>query len=135
MALGLATSARNAAADAVVDLLDAGSGPGTIQIRTGSKPANPNTAATGTLLGTLTFSDPAFGAASTGVATAAAITSDSVADASGTAGWFRALDSSGNAVFDGTIGTSGADLIMADLSVVAGGVIAISSLTYTQPIA
>jgi hypothetical protein len=136
MALSLATSARNAAADGVVDLLDAGSGPGTIQIRTGAKPATPNTAASGTLLGTLTFSDPAFGAASNGVATANAITSDNVADASGTAGYFRALDSNGAAVFDGTIGLtgSGADLIMNDVAIVAGGIIAISALTYTQPV-
>lgn len=136
MALGLSTNARNAAADGVVDLIDAGAGAGTIKVYTGAKPANPNTAPSGTLLGTLTFSDPAFGAAATGVATAAAISPDNVADASGTAGWFRAADSNGNAVFDGTIGLSGsgADLIMNDTAIVAGGIIAISSLTYTQPI-
>lgn len=136
MALSLATSARNAAVNAVVALLDAGTGPGTLQIRTGSKPATPDTAATGTLLGTLTFSDPAFGAASSGVATAGTITSDTIADASGTAGYFRALDSTGAAVFDGTIGlaASGADLIMDSVTIVAGGVIAITSFTYTQPV-
>lgn len=48
MATRISTSARNAAADAVVDLLDAGSGAGYIEIRTGSQPATPNTAATGT---------------------------------------------------------------------------------------
>lgn len=45
MATRIATSARNAAADAVVDLLDAGAGAGHIEIRTGAQPATPNTAA------------------------------------------------------------------------------------------
>lgn len=131
----IATSARNAACDAVVDLLDAGSGAGTIQIRTGSQPASPGDAATGTLLATLTFSDPAFGAASSGTATASSITSDTDVDASGTAGWFRALDSDSNAVFDGAItGTGGGgDIEFDNVSFVAGGTAAISSFTVTQP--
>ena len=71
MATRLPTAARNAACDAVVDLLDAGAGAGTIKIYTGSQPASANDAASGTLLATITLSDPAFGAASTGVATMA----------------------------------------------------------------
>ena len=52
-------------------------------------------AASGTLLGTLTFAATAFGASSTGVATAASITSDSNADNSGTAGHARILNGGG----------------------------------------
>ena len=136
MATRIATSARNAACDAVVDLLDAGAGAGYIEIRTGSQPATPNTAASGTLLGTLTLSDPAFGAAATGTATASAITDDSAADASGTAGWFRGYDSAGNAVIDGSItGTGGGgDMELDDVNIVAGGTIAVSSWTITMPV-
>ena len=49
MATRLATSARNASADGVVDLIDAGPAAGYLEIRTGSQPATANTAATGTL--------------------------------------------------------------------------------------
>lgn len=135
MATRISNAARTAMADALVDLLDAGSGPGTVQIRTGSQPATVGTAATGTLLGTLTLSDPAFGAAVNGVATAGAITGDSSADASGTAGWFRVLDSSGTAVMDGAVSGpgNGGDMILDPVAVVAGGTINITSWTVTQP--
>ena len=71
MTVKISTNARNKACDSVVDLLDLGSGvsAGYIEIRTGSKPSNPATAATGTLLATLTFSNPAFGDAASGSAT------------------------------------------------------------------
>jgi hypothetical protein len=134
MALRLSTDTRNKACDAIVDDVDAGSGAGTIQIRTGSQPTNVADAAQGTLLATLTFSDPAFGAASTGVATASAITSDTNADASGTAGHFRILDSDGNIVADGTCGQGTGDLSFDNSVIVAGGTVAISSMTLTMPI-
>jgi len=133
----LATTARNAACDAIVDLIDAGAGAGTLKIRTGSQPANPQTAATGTLLATLTFSDPAFGAASTGVATASAITSDTNVDNSGTAGWARVYDSDGadpgDAVFDMDIGQGSGTLNFDNTVFVAGGTAAISSMSVTVP--
>lgn len=127
-----------ACCDAIVDLLDAGSGPGYIEIRTGAQPASVATAASGTLLGTLTLSDPAFGAAtvaSPAVATANAITSDTSADASGTAAWFRAYDSNGLGVIDGDITATGGggDLELDDVSVVAGGTIAVTSWTVSMP--
>lgn len=131
------TGRLKAAADHVVALLDAGAGPGYIEIRTGAQPASVGDAATGTLLGTLVLSDPAFGAATDAapsVATADAIADDVDADASGTAGWFRAYDSDGNAVLDGAAGEagSGAELILDESAIVAGGVISVTSWTYTQ---
>lgn len=130
----LSNAAASAAADAVVDLIDAGAGAGTIKIYDGTIPTNANTAiGSQVLLATLTFSDPAFGAASNGVATASAITSDSSADATGTASWARIADSNGNTVMDVTVGTSGEDIDFNTVSFVSGATIAISSLTYTQP--
>lgn len=134
MALRLSTDTRNKAADAIVDDLDAGAGAGTIAIRTGAQPTNVGDADTGTLLGTLTFSDPAFGAASTGVATASAITSDSSADASGTAGHARLKDSDANIHSDATCGQGSGDFNFDNAVIVAGGVIAVSSCTITVPI-
>lgn len=140
MATRISTAAAAGACNAVVDLLDAGSGAGYIEIRTGSQPATVATAASGTLLGTLPLSDPAFGnatSASPAVATASAITSDTTADATGTAGWFRAYDSDDNAVIDGSItGTGGGgDMELDSTSIVAGGTIAVESWTVSQPTA
>lgn len=134
MAFRLAAASRSAAADAVVDLLDAGSGAATIEVRTGTQPATPATSATGTLLLTFTLNDPAFGAASSGVASLdvdPSITATGVA--AGDAGWFRAKDSNGNVVFDGACATSGSELNLSTITVSIGLVVSITSGSYTQP--
>ena len=140
MATRISIAAAQAACNGVVDLLDGGAGAGYIEIRTGSQPATVATAASGTLLGTLTLSDPAFGnasAASPSVATASAITSDTNADATGTAGWFRAYDSAGTAIIDGSITATGGggDMTLDSVSIVAGGTIALTSWTVSHPTA
>lgn len=132
MSVKSSTVARNAAADAVCALANSG----LVRVYTGAKPANPQTAASGTLLATLTLNATAFGAAATGVATANAITSDSAADALGTAGWFRVLKSDATTVlWDGDVTATGGggDLTFATVSFVANAIIAITSFTYTQP--
>lgn len=135
MAMRLTTATRNAIVNALTALLDAGAGAGYVEVRTGTQPASANDAASGTLLATLTLSDPAFGSAAAGTATANAVTDDSSADATGTAGWFRAYDSAGNAVEDGSItGTGGGgDMELNDTAIVSGGVVAISSWSITAP--
>lgn len=126
----ISAAAANAAANAVTALVNGGS----LRIYSGTKPATPDTALSGnTLLAQLTFSATAFGSASNGVATANAITDDSSADATGTASFFRAHNSSGTAVFQGTCGTSNADLVLSSTSISSGGTVSVSSLTYTQP--
>jgi hypothetical protein len=135
MALRLSTAARNAACDAVVDLIDGGSGAGLINIYTGSQVGSVGGSEGGnTLLGTLTFSDPAFGSASTGVATASAITSDTTADNSGTAGHATLTTSTPATIADCTCGQGSGDINFDNNVIVAGGTIAISSMTVTQPI-
>lgn len=135
MAVRISNAARSAAADALVDLVDGGTGAGTLKIYTGVQPAGPATAPSGTLLGTLTMTDPAFGNAANGVATAASITGDSSADASGTAGWARIADSSGTAILDMSVTVSGGggDLQLDSVNIVAGGAINVTSLTVTMP--
>jgi hypothetical protein len=125
-----ATATRNAVADTEGDLLNGGS----IQIRTGAQPTNVGDAAGGTLLGTLTFSATAFGSPSTGVVTAASITSDTNADNSGTAGHARLLDSGAAIHSDATCGQGSGDFNFDNNVIVAGGTIAVSSLTLTAPI-
>jgi hypothetical protein len=128
----LSTAARNAACNAVVDLLDSG----TIECRTGAQPTNVGDADSGTLLGTLTFAATAFGDAAVGVATAAAITSDSDADASGDCAHVRIKTSAPAIHSDADAGEAGASpsVVFDNNTIVAGGTIAISALTITQPI-
>jgi hypothetical protein len=135
----IATAVRDAMTNAAVDRVDAGTGAGTIAIRVGAPPTNVSDASSGTLLGTLTFSGTAFGNSSTGVATAAAITSDTNADDSGDAGYFRVYQGAAGdtaAEWQGTAGESGdtPDMTFDNKSIVAGGTIAISSFTLTVPI-
>jgi hypothetical protein len=130
----LTNAAASAAADAVVDRIDGGAGAGTIKIYDGTIPTNADTAlGAQVLLATLTFSDPAFGAASNGVATASAITSDSSADATSTATWARIADSNALTQMDVTVGTSGDDINFNTVAFVTGATVSITSLTYTQP--
>lgn len=134
MTLTISAALRTSIVDLFVDSLDAGSGPGTIQIRSGTRPAGPGTAATGTLLATVTLADPAYGAGSAGVATLTdpgAVTA--VAD--GTATWFRALDSNAVAAFDGRVTATGGggDLTLATTSITTGLSVDVTGGTITMP--
>lgn len=129
------TTVRNAKAAAAVGLLDAGAGPGVIQIRTGSMPATPQTAASGTLLATVTLSDPAGGAPSTGVVTItdpASVTG--VGD--GTAGWARFQDSTGAAVFDCDVTATGGGgaLTLSTTTISTGVTVDLGAITFTEPV-
>lgn len=135
----ISNAAAIAACNAVVDRLDDGPAAGLLRIYTGAPPVNVEDAATGTLLAELTLSDPAFGNAadSGGSAQAAAnsIASDLSADATGVAGWWRAVDSNGNGVIQGdvTAAGGGGDLQLDNTSIAAGQEVSISSWTVTQP--
>lgn len=131
MTLSISTSARNAAVDAVVDLLDAG-GAGSIEIRTGAKPAAPGDAATGTLLATLTLAATAFGSAVGGTANLNNVATVNAA-ATGDAGYFRAKSGAGTAIFDGEVGTAGKELNLNSVSLIAGGAVTVTSGTFTAP--
>lgn len=136
MAVRLPTASRNAAADSIVDRLDAGSGAGTVEIRTGAQPASANDAASGTLLATFTLADPAFGAAASGTATADVDPVPSATGvAAGTAGWFRAKDSDGNTVLDGSVTATGGggDLTMSTTTVSVGLTVNLTGFTVTMP--
>jgi hypothetical protein len=112
-----------------------------IGIYTGAIPSNCGTANTGTHLASPQFGGTAFGAStdpgSTGLATATAnaVTSDTNAANSGTAGYFsvQASANSGTVTARGTCGTSSADMIMNTTTITAGDTIAISSFVITLP--
>lgn len=127
----ITTANRNRAADAVTARANNGS----LRIYSGVEPADANASLSGnTLLAVLPLSATAFGAAVGGVATANAIIADTSADATGTATFFRVMESdTTTVVFQGSVGTSSADLIFSSVSFVTGGNVSVSSLTYTQP--
>lgn len=130
MALTLQTIARNAGAEAITDLADAGSGAGKINIRTGSTPG------AGTLLATFTLSDPAFTGPSTGVMTldvTPALTDDGLAD--GTAGIWDLVDSDDTLVLSGSVTATGGggDLELNTTSITTGVEVEITAGTITMP--
>ena len=122
----LAIAGRNASVDAVNTLLNGG----TVEIRTGAAAAV-DSAPTGTVLATLSINATAFGAASSGSATANVIAAVT-ASATGTAGHYVAKDSGGNVERNGTAGTSGTDMILNNTSFTVGDDVEITSWTYGQ---
>lgn len=131
--MALDTQLANAVVNAQADALATQLNNGYLRIYSGTKPATADTALSGqTLLAELRFNATAAPAASAGVLTFNAITQDSSADATGTASFFRALQSNGTSVvMDGTVGTSGANLNLGTVSIVAGAIVSVTSFTHT----
>ena len=100
------TTTANKALTQYKDDLDAGSGPGTAKIYSGTIPATPETAATGTLLAELVLTKPC-GVVADKKLTFSAITQDLEANNTGYAGYVRLSDSDGNAVIDGDVTSIG----------------------------
>ncbi len=117
--------------------LDAGYDRGTgmkLKIYSGSVPATADTAlGAQILLATLTLANTPFGAASAGVKTAGAIASDTDADATNTAAFFRLTKSDDTVVGQGTVSASGGggDAIINSVSVVQHTTVSCSSLIIT----
>ena len=129
MTLRMNSTTRNTWLDSITSRAGASA---LLRIYDGTQPATGGTATT--LLAELTCNATFAPAASGGVLTLNAITSDSSANATGTATWFRIVQSGGSThVFDGTVGTSGADLNLNSVSIVATGSVAVSSFTITAP--
>ena len=122
-------AAVNAEADALGALLDNGY----LRIYDGTQPTNADTAiGAQVLLAELRFNADAFPAAVAGVLTANAITADAAANATGTATWFRALQSNGTSVvMDGSVGTSAADLILDSVAIQVNADVSVTSFTLT----
>lgn len=136
MALGIPINGRNAITAAFTATIDNGAAGGTLEIRTGAKPALPNDAPTGTILATLTFDPVSFGAPSNGTALLDATpVITAVAVASGTAGWARIRDSNAANRGDITCGApgSGADLILDNPVIAAGQTLNLTSGSVTTP--
>ena len=122
MAITHGSAIRDVLCNAVVDALDTG-GAGTLEFHTSGDVE----------VATCTFSGTAFGAASSGTATASAITSDTSATG-GTVAKFVAKSGAGTAIFSGAVAVSGSDINLSSLVVGVGDTVSISSLTYSAPV-
>jgi hypothetical protein len=127
----LALATWNAMLAAQTALADGGS----VVIYNGVQPATPDVPVSGqTPLVTLALGSPSFGPPSGGVATANAV-SPGVAGNSGTASWFRVYAPGGAAVWDGSVGTSGADMnFAATVAFVSGVTYGLTSWTVSCPV-
>ena len=134
MAIKISTVMRNANADAFARQHDNGYW----RIYSGSRPANPQTAITGTLLAEGRFSATSAAAASNGTITWSTV-ADSAADATGAATHFRTFKSDGTTVgYDGDVSDSAGsgDLKLTqtgNTNITTGQPVSISSWTFTVP--
>lgn len=129
MALTYKATLKNARLDEITAAIGTS---GLLRIYSGTRPATPDAALSGnTLLAELALSSTFAAAASGGVLTANSISNDSSADATGTASWFTLCTSGGTRQVDGSVGTSGQDLNLNTVSIVAAAQVSVSSLTIT----
>lgn len=130
MALTLTAVAVQAMGAALATDIGSGS---TIEIRTGAKPATPETAASGTLLATVAISGSF---TSSGGALTAADPAAVPVVATGTAAHFRLKTSGGTAKLDGTVTATGGggDMTLSTVSLVSGGTVDLGVPTITVPV-
>jgi hypothetical protein len=132
MAVTLETIARNAACNAIVDLVDVGTAAGKLQFKTSGGTSVFGNGA----VATLTFADPAaFGNAATGVATAEAITSDTnAAGGTTTKAYFYDGDNA-PVLWCSVASPTGGDINLTNNVIAATETVAVTALTVTVPAA
>lgn len=129
MALQYSVAVRNARLDAVESTIGTSA---IMRIRTGSVPATCATADAGTVVATLNLPSDWMAAASSGTKAMSGTWQDTSADATGTAAHFRIYDSAGTTChMQGTVGTSGTDLIVDSTSFTSGQSFSITAFTLT----
>ena len=125
MAITYSTAVKQARMAAVVTTIDAGAGPGTLEI---------GTAGMASVLAVFTLADPS------GTASGAVLTfdfdpdiSDTSANNSGTAAAAQIKDSDGTVCVSGlTVGTIGTDIILDSVSITAGQTVTLTTGTFTH---
>jgi len=121
-------SVRMAIIDEIID--NSVLGLADFKIYTGSQPADPDSAATGTLLVTISIEN-GFSAASNSSTDLSIPPETGTAVSTGTAGWGRLVSGSYN--IDGSVAESGGDFTINTTSIVSGDTISLSAFTITQP--
>lgn len=125
MATGYSTTLRNSQLDQVSTLAGTGA---KILLQDGTRPATGGTLTN--TLGTFTLSGVFAPASSGGVLTANNPPNTS-GSAAGTATWYRITSSAGVFVMDGSVGTTGTDLIINTTTISVGLTLSVTSHTIT----
>lgn len=129
----VATALDNAATAAADDAFVTAAGTNAVlQIRSGTA-AGPGSTAGGSLLASVTIASWTAASPSAGQVTGsdpAAVT----ATGTGTAQHFRLQTSGGTAILEGSVGTSSADLILDNTSIVTGGSVNLGAPVFTIPV-
>lgn len=127
MAFQFSTAVRNAAIDQIETTI--GAAP-TLEIRSGSVPANCAAADSGTVLATMTLPSDWLAAASNGAKTILGTWQDLSADATGTAGHFR-IKVGSTCHIQGTVTLTGAggDMTLDNTSIVTGQQVTVTAFT------
>ena len=129
MTMQFSAAVRNAMLDAAETAVGASA---ILKIRTGAAPANCATADSGTVLATLNLPSDWMAAASGGAKAKSGTWEDTSADATGTAGHFRIYASDGTTChMQGTVGTSGTDMIVQNTSFAATQPFSVTSFQLT----
>jgi len=131
MALQYSVTVRNAQLDAFESTTGASA---ILRILSGTVPATCATAQSGTLLASLSLPSDWMSAASAGSKALLGTWQDTSADATGTAGYFRILDSTGTTCHaQGTITATGGggDLTLDNTSIASGQTVTVTSFTLT----
>lgn len=127
MALQYSVTLRNAQLDAIETT--ASTTP-ILRIYTGTQPSTCADAATGTLLAELTLPSDWMAAASSGSKAKSGTWEDASANATGTAGYFRVLESTGTTThIQGTCGIGTGDLQLDNTSIASGQKVTITTFT------
>lgn len=128
----LSAASRNLALNAALDVLNSGF----FDIYDSTQPTDADTSVGAQVkLARLTFATTAFSAASAGSKAAGAIGTDTAADATGTATWYRLLQSNGTtAVWDGSVGTSAANLVLNSTAIQINAAVSVTSFTATMAV-
>ena len=124
MALTLGTAARNAACDGVVDLVDAGSGPGKLKIQNASS----------VVICEIILDAPAFGPSVLGVATAQGLPKNGygtpAAGGGSAAAKYDVTDSNDNVIWSGTIP---GNMTLDNVNIAQSQVVRLTSWVHSQP--
>lgn len=128
MALTFTTGLKNTLLDAIETAVGASA---RLIIYSGTPPSV-NSSPTGTVLVDMTLPSNWMAAASTGTKTLLGTWSDTSANATGTATYFRILNNDASTSFiQGTVGTSGADIILDSTAIVFEDTVSITGFTLT----
>lgn len=130
MAVQLSVTVRNARLDAIETAVGTSA---RLKIWTGAAPANCAAADSGTLLADITCPSDWLAAAGSGSKALSGTWEDTAADGTGTAAHFRLYESTAATChMQGTVGTSGADMIVDSVSFTTGQAFTVTAFTLTD---